>query len=128
MKKFICHHPIFAATVSFIAGIFVGAIYLNYRHTIEGWKLSFPEGIIKNWDSPAQNLGEVLGKRTRGKITWQWPIKPLKKGSTKAEYQTIWQHHLVNPDLTYDQMAEYFDVDRKKIERALRAGRMGRLK
>jgi len=122
--EFVAKHSLFSIVLSFGMGALTTILYLSYQQSINGVKLpSFPEGIIKKWNSPARNLTEVFGKRTRDTIVGQWPIKAIKSESTKAEYQRIWNYHQNNLNKTYDKLAEDLVVSRKTVERALKAGR-----
>ena len=128
LRHLISDHPVTAMVCSFIAGVFAGGFYLSYRQTTENYKLpSMPEGLIKKWDSPARTWKEVFIKRTRGRVVWQWPVRALKKSAARRQYRAIWDHHCNNPEKTYEELTEHFALDRKTIERALKAGRMGQL-
>lgn len=129
IEKFISNHPWLTVFITFISGLFFSPFYLSYLQTVGKFKFKeMPEGVIKRWNSPARNLEEVFGKRTRGKVLWRWPVKPMKKKRARSEYKAIWEYHLANPQKTYAQMAEHFDlVDTKKVERAIRAGKSGEI-
>jgi len=128
VDQVIVRYPIPSIAITFCLGATTAWFYLSYRQTSEHFKLtSMSTGLIKKWDSPAQNLSEIFGKRTRGRIVSEWPSRPVKKMSAKALYQQIWKYRSEHPKATYEQIAEMLSVDRKTVDRALRAGRTRRL-
>lgn len=114
--------------IGFCLGSIVTAFYLSYRQTVDGYKLpDLREGLIKKWNSAANSIEEIIGKRTRGTIIWQWPSKPIKKRRAKEEHSVILKYHMEHPEATYEQLADQFNCGRKTIERAIKDGRLGKI-
>ena len=125
--NFASHYPIIFGISFFLLGSLISPIILVYKNTFLDFQLpKFPEGIIKKWNSPAKNPLEIFSRR-RGKVIDKWPKKPIKRSDAKQLYKQICKFKDHNPDTSYEQLAEKFDVSRSTVERALRADRLDTL-